>query len=348
MVTPRRRERVWPWAVGLLAVILVALAFIVPVPRYLEGPGSTRNTVDLVTVRGHESFDSDGAILYLTVSQRRATVASLIGAALSANVEVRTPEEVSPSGDRRQDRQLEQAQMDRSKLTALIVAFDVLGLPLTVTGEGAFVQYVEPDSPAAAVIEAGDVIVGVEGVGVTTSSELRDKLAGKAPGEVVTVTRTRGETTEDIAVELIPAEDDATRGILGVVIQTYNESVDTGFSVELDSGKVIGPSAGLAWTLGIIDRLTPGELSGGRTVAVTGTIDSSGEVGAVGGVDKKVLAAIRDGATLFLYPASTSDESLQKMRAAAGDKIEMHPVSTVYEALDYLDTSGIEGIDSQK
>ena len=344
MVTASRRERVWPWVVGPLAAIVGALAIIVPVPRYLEGPGSTRNTVDLVSVEGHESYDAEGEILYLTVSQRRATVASLIGAALSPNVEVRTLEEISPSGDRRQDRQLEQAQMDRSKLTALVVAFDVLGLPLTITGEGAFVQFVEPDSPAASVIEAGDVIVGVNGVPVTSSTELRDQLGGRAPGEVVSVSRTRGDATEDVAVELIAAEDDDTRGILGVVIQTYNETVDTGFSVELDSGKVIGPSAGLAWTLGIIDRLTPGELSGGRTVAVTGTIDSTGAVGAVGGVDKKVLAAIRDGATLFLYPAETSEDAVRELKKAAGDKIEMHPVSTVYEALEHLDAAGIEGL----
>lgn len=345
MVTAKRRERVWPWVVGSLAAILVALAFIVPVPRYLEGPGSTRNTVDLVSVRGHESYDSEGEILYLTVSQRRATVATLIGAALSSGVDVRTLEEISPSGDRRQDRQLEQAQMDRSKLTALVVAFDVLGLPLAITGEGAFVQYVEPESPAAGLIEAGDVIVGLDGVAVTTSTELRERLAGKAPGEFVTVSRMRGEATEDVSVELIAAEDDESRGILGVVIQTYNETVDTGFSVELDSGKVIGPSAGLAWTLGIIDRLTPGELSGGRTVAVTGTIDTTGAVGAVGGVDKKVRAAIRDGASLFLYPAETSEDAVRELQKAARDKIEMHPVSTVYEALEYLDTSGLVGLE---
>lgn len=125
--------------------------------------------------------------------------------------------------------------------------------------------------------------------------------------------------------------------MLGVTVQTFNETVDTGFSVEFDSGGVLGPSAGLAWTLGLIDRLTPGDLTGGRVVGVTGEIDAAGNVGAIGGVDKKVVGAIRDGATVFLYPSETSEADLKRLEKAAGGRIELHAVSTLREALALLD-----------
>lgn len=326
----------WPWVVAVVVVILVALAFMVPLPRYLESPGSTRDTIDLVTVRGRESWDSDGEIRYLTVSQRRATLAGLIRAWFDSNMDVVTLDEISPTGDRRRDKLIEQAQMDRSKLTALIVAFDLLGLPLTVEGHGALIQGVEEDVPAARILAPGDVIVAVDGRPTTTTTEVRERLDGRKPGDVVTVTVQRNDERRDLDVELAESPDEAGRAMLGVLIQTFDETVDTGFDIELDSGKVIGPSAGLAWTLGVIDRLTPGDITGGRRIAVTGTVDVDGNVGAIGGIDKKVVAAIRDGATLFLYPTETSPEDVERMREAAEGRIEMHAVATVREALEVL------------
>lgn len=341
MVSERRRDRAWPWAVALLAVILIAVAFIVPLPIYLEGPGLSRSTEDNVFITGRESYDSDGQILYTTVSQRRAVTASWLASFFDDTIDRRSEDEVTPTGNREEERRVSQAQMDRSKLTALVVAFSVLDLPLTIEGEGALVQAVAEDSPALDRLEPGDVITATGTTPVTTSTGLRESLAEFAPGDTVTLTVTRAEAPVEVTTELMAAPDDETRGILGIEVQTFNESVDTGFGIELDSGSVIGPSAGLAWTLGVIDRLSPGDLTHGEVVAVTGTIYSDGSVGAVGGIEKKVVAAMRGGATLFLYPEESADDAVEKMKKAADGKIELHAVATVEDALAVLDPDGL-------
>jgi PDZ domain-containing protein len=103
------------------------------------------------------------------------------------------------------------------------------------------------------------------------------------------------------------------------------------FPVTIDSGGIGGPSAGLMWTLGLTDVLTPGDLTGGRTIAGTGTIDLEGKVGPIGGIEEKVAAAERAGAVLFFAPM---DNAAAAMRVA-GDMVIV-PVQTYQQALDYL------------
>ena len=111
--------------------------------------------------------------------------------------------------------------------------------------------------------------------------------------------------------------------------------------VVVDSGTVSGPSAGLAWTLGIIDRLTPGSITDGRRVAVTGEILDDGTVGPIGGVEQKVAAVRRAGIDLFIYPASTPEGEQEAMRRIAGDDVELRPVATIDEAVAVLVPDGL-------
>ena len=97
----------------------------------------------------------------------------------------------------------------------------------------------------------------------------------------------------------------------------------------------------LAWTLGLVDRLTPGDLSGGRIVAVTGTIDAAGDVGPIGGIAQKVLGAKSEGATIFLYPNETSAKDVSELRKAAGDSIELYPVGSIQDAIKVLAPQGL-------
>ena len=351
IVSTTRSRRVWPWVAAVLLVVAVVVAFVVPVPYYLEGPGSTRATQQFITISGHESFESEGQVRLVTVSQRHATLAALALGWLRPNIDIVSERDVIGTVDRKTERLINQAQMDRSKLVALVAAFDVLGLPITITGHGALVQgFTEDEVPARSVLQVGDVITAVGERSIATTTELRSALDGAAPGDVVTVTVSRLESQDplqalipsaqrhELAVEVELARNpEEDRAMLGVTVQTFNETVDTGFSVEFDSGGVLGPSAGLAWTLGLIDRLTPGDLTGGRVVGVTGEIDAAGNVGAIGGVDKKVVGAIRDGATVFLYPSETSEADLKRLEKAAGGRIELHAVSTLREALALLD-----------
>ncbi len=341
MLSVRSRGRVWPWFVVMVAIVVAIAAFVVPLPYYVDGPGVVRATQSRVSVSGHPAYESKGEIFFTTVSERRATPYLLLQAWLDEAIDTLPEKVATPTGDRDAERRAEQQQMDRSKLTSIEVAFRVLDLPLTITGTGAFINEVGKDYPAAAQLRAGDVITAVDGSPVTVVGDLRPLLADKPVGAMVQLAVRRDGTTSDVTVELGRNPDDDSHGYLGVVPSTADEDVDFHFDIELDSGSVIGPSAGLAWTLGVIDRLTPGDLTDGKKVAVTGTIASDGTVGPIGGIGQKVVGAKEAGATLFLYPAATSAKDVKWLKRLAGDDIGLEPVATVEDALKVLDPTGL-------
>ncbi len=148
-------------------------------------------------------------------------------------------------------------------------------------------------------------------------------------------------TERELVVRLGSAPDDAQRPVLGVQVDVSAPSIESEVDVEVDSGEVSGPSAGLAWTLAIIDRLTPEELTDGGRIAVTGTISPDGSVGPVGGTPQKVAAVRRAGIDLFLYPAATPEDEQAEMRRIAGDAVELRPVDDITEAVDVLAPDGL-------
>ena len=168
------------------------------------------------------------------------------------------------------------------------------------------------------------------------ASDLVAVIGAHRPGETINLkVRTANDDTgpvRDVAVTL-GRRDDGTP-LLGVSLQTYHESLELPFAVDINSGEIGGPSAGLAFTLALLDLLTPGELTGGVPIAATGTIELDGRVGPVGGVAQKTVAVERAGAKLFLVP---SDEyAAAKARAGKGLRVER--ADTLDEALAVLAT----------
>jgi PDZ domain-containing protein len=233
--------------------------------------------------------------------------------------------------------------MDSSKMTAISVAFDQVGYEVDFTGSGAFIAEALPGFPASKKLKQGEVITAVDGTPVELSSDLSPALAGKEIGDTVelTVREAGGPTERTVPVELGRNDDDPSRGYLGVVVETADSGIDLPFDIDIDSGKVTGPSAGLAWTLGLIDRLTPGSLTGGREVAVTGTIAADGTVGPIGGVAQKMSTVKRAGLKMFLFPKDTDPSEAREVRKIAGDEVEVHQVGTVEEALAILAPDGV-------
>jgi PDZ domain-containing protein len=157
-----------------------------------------------------------------------------------------------------------------------------------------------------------------------------------ASGELAADRDDDGEVVQ-IEVALGESPEDPSRGVLGVNVESDSPRVESALDVEIDSGVVSGPSAGLAWSLGIVDLLTPGDLAGGRDVAVTGEILQDGSVGRIGGVVQKVATVKRAGIDTFLYPADTPAEEQDEMRRVAGSEVELVPVGTLGEAVAFLD-----------
>lgn len=326
---------------------LTAAAFMVELPYYLVQPGSVRPAEQRVDIEGAPSYETDGEVLFTTVFLSRATPALMVRAWLDDAVEVRTEEEMYPDGDRESNQRANRQRMDLSKLTATRVALDRVGIEADYSAEGARVLGVVEDGPSDGVLEPDDVIVGVDGGEVALPDDIAAELDDRAPGDTIeVVVRTEGgSSSRDVEVTLGESPSEAGRPILGVEVEPADPVVDADVSVSVDSGEVSGPSAGLAWTLAIIDRLTPGSLTGGRRIAVTGEILDDGSVGPIGGITQKVAAVRRAGIDLFIYPAATPEDEQREMRRIAGDDVTLWPVATIDEAIERLAPDGLPGTD---
>ena len=330
---------------GAVLVALTAGVLLVPTPYYLLEPGSVRPAEDVVTIEGAPSFDDEGEVLFTTVYVDRATLATLLRGQLDEAIEVRTEDEVY--GDRGRDgsRRLNQQRMDVSKLVATKAALDLLDIPAEFTARGARVIDLAEDSPSSGLLRPGDVITEVAGARVGVPSDIGAALTGRSPGDVVDVTARRrsGGDTEDVTVRVTlgAASDEPERPMLGISVEPDQPAIDSPVQVRIDSGEVTGPSAGLAWALAVVDRLTPGPLTGDGRVAVTGEISADGTVGPIGGIVQKTAAVARAGVTRFLYPASTPAEEQARMRGIAGDAVELIPVASLAEAVEVLAPGGV-------
>ena len=181
-------------------------------------------------------------------------------------------------------------------------------------------------------LAVGDVLLTVDDHPICLSGDVRTALAAHRPGDTVTLTVRRVSATADETISVALAEDSTSkRALLGVGLETIR--CDVPFEAVIDTGRIIGPSAGLAITLSMIERLTPGSLTGGALVAATGTIDADGAVGPVGGVKQKAAAVRRAGAKLFLVPA----EEYEIAKSYAGS-MRVVAVKTLDDALEALAT----------
>jgi len=341
---PRPRRRRWPYVTLFVLTVLVATSFLIPLPYVLFAPGFARSTEDRIEITdGPEVPDAnDGDILFLTVTEQRATVAGAVRAWLDPIIDSAPEDEVLPPGGRKEDRILNRLRMDESKFVASSLALKAVGYPVVETGTGAFIDRLLPGYPAGEQLRQGEVITSIDGEPIRTRSELGESLVGRPVGDSVVVgVRDPAGAQRTVTVELGLNPDDDSRGYLGVVPTTADRDLDLPFGVTIDNGRVTGPSAGLAFTLGIIDRLTPGSLTGPKPVAVTGTVAPDGTVGPIGGIVQKSVAVDRSGATRFLYPAATGRDELRRVRAVLGDRVELIPVATLDEAIAVLAPEGL-------
>lgn len=348
-VSPSRSDPTWSpiWfvlgALLLLTVTVAGAASLLDAPYVVYAPGSAFETESLISTPGTRGYDDDGEVLFLTVSLRGASQDVGYGAAVLAwllsdqDVYPRRDVLGDQSGD--ESRQASLQMMMASQEVAAKVALEHLGYAVGSRGTGAVVAATFPQTPVASVLTPGDVIVGADGDEVDLDSELRAALGDRAVGDEVELRVERGGEGEPVVVrtQLIADPEGGEGPLLGISAFTRDLVYDLPFPVRIDTEDVGGPSAGLALTLGILDHLTPGSLSGGHVVATTGTIDPEGRVGEVGGVAQKAVAANGVDARLLLVPRREAADA----RRLAADDVEVVGVDTLDDALEAL--AGIGG-----
>jgi Lon-like protease len=331
----------WGAIVALVSLVLsVVAAVFVPVPYIAVRPGTVWEVGTLVSVADVDAFPTEESVSFSTVriSPGRISLLEALGAWIDGDAEV-LPEQVVGGGRTAEENQRFNAQlMDASKQSAITVALRHLGYDVHVVTSGSVVAATFEDSPADGVLRRGDVIVAVDGVPVDRPEDLGELLQEGGPGAEhrLSVEREPGQPPEDVVVSTIPSEDEPDRAIIGVAVQDRIVDFEFPFTVSIDSGAVGGPSAGLAFTLAVLDHLTPGSISGGARVAVTGTIDLEGRVGPVGGVPQKAVAVRDAGYDAFLVPA----EEAEALNERFGDQLHVIGVGTLDDALEALDAFG--------
>lgn len=338
----RRTWTILGLVVGVLIGIVVVAGWLFKVPYYALLPGSARDTAGLIEIDGASIYPSDGEVLYTTVRVRgRLSFWEYLWLQRRSDVDVVPEAAILGDRDPGQNRQYNLQLMDNSKQVAVAVALDELGHDVT-EATGALVVTIVEGAAADGTLEPGDVIRAVDGLPVTDAPGLVEALSRSAPGErvVLRVERHGSGEVEDVTVELGENPDRPGASFLGVGPTTRVEFGELPFGVQIDTGDVGGPSAGLAFTLALMDDLTPGELTGGERVAVTGTISIDGAVGPVGGVPQKAVAVREAGIDVFLVPAALGEAVLDDVRDRAGDDLRVVPVEDVGDAIEALSTIG--------
>ena len=340
----RRRRRLRRAVVAgsfILVVALIAAVFLVPVNAVIEAPGPTWNVLDngsssdqdVLKVSGTETYPTEGALRMTTVSVSGCpgypvTTADLIAAWISADKRIVDRDEVCP-----QDQNAEQveetgkAQMTASQDSAVIAALVETGkagaMHLTVT------EVTEQQTSTE--IQAGDVLETITPQGGQTTtlasfSQLRELMTTIPEGTRVTLGVRRGEQKASAALTTIAPQEGTTGSLLGLSLKI---SVDSPVEATFGLSDVGGPSAGMMFALGVVDEITPGSLTGGKDISGTGTIDMTGQVGPIGGIQQKMAGARESGSTFFLAPASNCNE----VKGHEPKDMQVFAVNTLHEAV---------------
>lgn len=308
---PVTRRSVVMAASGLLAALLVFALTAVPAPYAIGGPGPTFDTLGeetgqpLVVIDGAPTYDTTGELRLTTVTVSRGTsqpftMGSVLLGFVRDSAYVRPESSVFGTQDREQAAEESQQEWITSQERATVSALEALGedVPAVVT-----VALVPEGTNAEGLLEPDDVLVAVDGVPIASYDDLTSAMDAVAPGADVTVDYLRGD--EPGQASFATVDDGDGNALMGIWVDAdFDLPIDV--QVEIDS--VGGPSAGLMFSLAIMDLLTERDALQGAHVAGTGTIDLDGSVGAIGGIALKMHGALDDGADYFLAPVANCDE----------------------------------------
>jgi len=354
VIAPRQRN-MW-WALPLLTIVwLVTGALItsslVKINYWEVAPGSaeevaSRFSFDKNALSQVTRYETSAPILFVTAYGSKLSALDALVGVLDPDVDVLNREEkfgtITPSEQRRLGFQA----MASAKQIAEYVALNRLGYDVSIAyGKLIIERLVCEDAPrplsACLQLNPGDTITAFDGIDIPTLSDLMPIIADYSPGDVVEVTITPHKTTDSVTkkIELMVSPDDPNRTIIGVW-PADTRTVDLPFEVDIDTDSIGGPSAGLSFTLALLDELTAGELTGGVKVAATGTIDGDESIGAIGALRQKTVAVKASGATVFLVPSAQTAEELSAARRVAGSKLRIVPVANLTEALKVLEELG--------
>ncbi len=372
------RQRWWAWTLaglGLAVLVAIGLASLLPSSLVSEKENQrtgemeptpyalTPASADPVNTRiefgelpvGVERFETSNDFHFVTVTSPSQSVLSWVAGRNEPAVQFMTEEDKFGVRTPSQRREFNLQMMRTAEQEAQYVALTTLGYDVEITPGEVIVQDVLCKTPGDVgecaewfpsdeQIDPADRILEADGVTLDSVEDLSAILADKQPGDTVDLRINRpGEGEREVTVVLSASPDDSGRTIIGF-IPFDTRAITLPFEVDIRTDDIGGPSAGLAFTLAMIDELSPGDLTGPQDVAVTGTIALDGSVGPIGGLTQKVSAVHQNGIRVFLVPASQAElddpDAMQRLSDAGRGEVRIIPVATLDEALAALESLG--------
>ena len=324
----RRRWSRWDTLLLLAAVVILAGAGL-PLPGYSVAPGRTIDAGDLIAVNERQVYEPEGTFVVSTVALKPLSPFLAFQAWLDDSVRTIPKDQV-------QGKRAATQAVEDSETLAAAIALERLGFEVRKAGGGGYVEEVIPTSPAGGRVRPGDVITSVNGAPVESAQEVTVALNELRSGDVVRLgmeAPTGAGRTEEVVLGRRTGSDDP---LLGVTLRTAVGRSELPVDVHIEAEGFEGGSGGLALTLGLLDVLTPGELTGRNRIAVTGTMEIDGTVGKVGGVTEKATAARRAGARYFLVPSGQAEDAVR----GGGSTLKVIAVTTLDDAITALEGLG--------
>lgn len=330
----------------ILGVLLLWFTVFVPLPYYTESPGGAMDVKQVLTVNEEED-KKDGSYEFTYVSVQQATALQLLFAQFDPYADITSAEEMTGGADSEEYFRIAQFYMETSQNMAKYQGLTLAKKDVEMDFFGVYVLDLAEDSTFKDVLKIADTVVSINGKTFESSPDLIKYVSGLELGSPVTVgyvTNGQEKSADGKIIKLVNGKNG-----IGITLVDHTE-VKSSVPIDFQTGNIGGPSAGLMFTLAIYTQLAEPDLRDGRTIAGTGTIEQDGKVGDIGGADKKVLSAAKAGASIFFVPnnpvdkeilkedpdAKTNYEEAKEAVEKAGVDIEVVPVKTVQDAIDYL------------
>jgi len=328
------------WLTGLLlggpVILLMALAgsTLLLTNNGLDAPGAALSVESMVEVPAQYRHQPKGTFLLTAVfSQAPVPAAGWYLSEFTPAVKLLPPEKIAPDQTSPQESARQGFQMlDQSEIVAAAVGMRLAGYPTQITGKGAQVDSIIPESLARGLLQPGDVITAINGQTVSSATNLINLVKVQDPKTPVPLHIMRDGNAMDVKVSLLPSLVSGGPPRIGISVEDAGFDYKLPFPVKIVPQKIVGgPSAGLMFTLTVYNLLSPVDLTGGHKIAGTGTISPDGSVGPIGGVEQKVAAAEMVGAEYFFAPADNYADALKAAR-----RIKVVKVETVEQAVAFL------------
>lgn len=330
----------------ILLVAFLGLVFM-PLPYYIESPGSAVHLDELVQV-DNEADQEPGSYMLTTVAVRRATPLTYLMTFLPFHDGYTEEELFGTTNSSEEYNNLQQFYMTSSINSAIQAAFEAADEPYDFSYKGVYIMSILGNSNFEGLLRVGDTIVALDGQAFNSSEEFIAYVQQQKTGQPVEVTFKRDGVEDTVTADLMEMEETKHPG-LGISL-VDNTEITTDIPVEIDASGIGGPSAGFMFALQIYTQLEGSDLRNGNEIAGTGTISADGTIGRIGGIEKKVVAADDEGATIFFAPDDEIDpvilenypdlKSNYEEAVAAAEEIDTDmvivPVKNIQDAIDYL------------